>query len=415
MEYIGYLLSAFLVLAVVTPLILQVHNKINRVVKSQEIEQERMQVLTRQAENLLQENAALLAKQDLMVQTLEAVRRALNENLGSLRDSTAKQLTDMRETLTQNMQQMQDGNNRQLENIRKTVDEKLQDTLDKKLSDSFQQVSQRLEQVYKGLGEMQQLANGVGDLKKVLSNVKTRGILGEIQLGAILEQILSPEQYACNVATKPDSRDSVEYAIRLPGEGGEPVWMPVDSKFPLDAYQNLLEAYDTAEQEQVEFALRELKQRVRSFAKDIHTKYIEPPYTTEFAIMFLPTEGLYAELVRCGMVELLQAEYKVNIAGPTTMGALLNSLQMGFRTLAIQKRSNEVWQVLGKVKGEFDTFATVLDATQKRLTQANSELDKLVGVRTRQIQKALRNVQALPSVDGNTLSEDIIELEDSYV
>ena len=183
MEYIGYLLSAFLVLAVVTPLILQVHNKINRVVKSQAIEQERMQVLTRQAENLLQENAALLAKQDLMVQTLEAVRRALNENLGSLRDSTAKQLTDMRETLTQNIQQMQDGNNRQLENIRKTVDEKLQDNLDKKLSDSFQQVSQRLEQVYKGLGEMQQLANGVGDLKKVLSNVKTRGILGEIQLG----------------------------------------------------------------------------------------------------------------------------------------------------------------------------------------------------------------------------------------
>lgn len=348
-------------------------------------------------------------------QKLEGVRQSLNENLGNLRDSSAKQMSDMRETLMQNMQQMQEGNRQQLEKIRNTVDEKLQDTLDKKLNDSFQQVSQRLEQVYKGLGEMQQLANGVGDLKKVLSNVKTRGVLGEIQLGAILEQILSPEQYACNVATKPGSRDNVEYAIKLPGEGGDPVWLPVDSKFPLDAYQKLLDAYDTAEQPQVDVALRELKQRVRNFAKDIHMKYIEPPHTTEFAIMFLPTEGLYAELVRAGMVELLQTEYKVNIAGPTTMGALLNSLQMGFRTLAIQKRSNEVWQVLGKVKGEFDAFATVLDSTQRRLAQANSELDKLVGVRTRQIQRALRNVQALPAAEEHLLAGEVSELEEPYV
>ncbi len=437
MEYLGYVLSALVILAVLVPLILAVGKKADRAMQSQTANQERVQDLTRQVESVRQENAALLAKQDLLVQSYEAamtklqqqqadgsmqteqkldgVRQALNENLANLRDSSARQMADMRETLMQNMQQMQEGNSRQLENIRKTVDEKLQDTLDKKLNDSFQQVSQRLEQVYKGLGEMQQLANGVGDLKKVLSNVKTRGVLGEIQLGAILEQILSPEQYACNVATKPGSRDNVEYAIKLPGEGGEPVWMPVDSKFPLDAYQKLLDAYDTAEQEQVELALRELKQRVRSFAKDIHTKYIEPPHTTEFAIMFLPTEGLYAELVRCGMVETLQAEYKVNIAGPTTMGALLNSLQMGFRTLAIQKRSNEVWQVLGKVKGEFDTFATVLDATQRRLTQANSELDKLVGVRTRQIQRALRNVQALPAAEGESLNVELPEMEDSYV
>lgn len=437
MEYIGYILTALIVLAVLVPLVLWIGKKSDRAAQLQNAGHERVQDLTRQIESVRQENAALLAKQDLLVQSyeaamtklqqqqtdgtmqteqkLESVRQALNENLGSLRDSSARQMADMRETLTQNMQQMQEGNRRQLENIRQTVDEKLQDTLDKKLNESFQQVSQRLEQVYKGLGEMQQLANGVGDLKKVLSNVKTRGVLGEIQLGAILEQILSPEQYACNVATKPGSRDNVEYAIKLPGEGGEPVWMPVDSKFPLDAYQKLLDAYDTADQEMVDAALRELKQRVRSFAKDIHTKYIEPPHTTEFAIMFLPTEGLYAELVRAGMVELLQAEYKVNIAGPTTMGALLNSLQMGFRTLAIQKRSNEVWQVLGKVKGEFDTFATVLDAAQKRLIQANGELDKLVGVRTRQIQRALRNVQALPVAEGDRLAEDVSEMEEPYV
>lgn len=437
MEYIGYILSALIVLVVLCPMVLAMGKKAERAVQVQSANQDRVQDLTRQIESVRQENAALLAKQDMLVQSYEAamsklqqqqadgamqteqkldgMRQALSENLGALRDSSAKQMADMRETLMHNMQQLQEGNNRQLETIRKTVDEKLQDTLDKKLNDSFQLVSQRLEQVYKGLGEMQQLASGVGDLKKVLSNVKTRGVLGEIQLGAILEQILSPDQYACNVATKPGSRDNVEYAIKLPGEGGEPVWMPVDSKFPLDAYQKLLDAYDTAEQEQVEAALRELKQRVRSFAKDIHSKYIEPPYTTEFAIMFLPTEGLYAELVRAGMVETLQAEYKVNIAGPTTMGALLNSLQMGFRTLAIQKRSNEVWQVLGKVKGEFDTFATVLDATQKRLAQANSELDKLVGVRTRQIQRALQNVQALPTVGNELLPADMTEMEEPYV
>ena len=437
MEYAGYILTAVVLLLVMVPLLLLVVKKLDKATQQQVSGQERVQDLTRQVETVRQENAVLLARQDMLVnsfentmakvqqqlldesmrteQKLESVRRVLNENLGTLRDSSAKQMADMRETLTQNMQQMQDGNSRQLENIRRTVDEKLQDTLDKKLNESFQLVSERLEQVYKGLGEMQQLANGVGDLKKVLSNVKTRGVLGEIQLGAILEQILSPEQYACNVATKPGSRDNVEYAIKLPGEGGEPVWLPVDSKFPLDAYQKLLDAYETADQEQVEFALRELKQRVRNFAKDIRSKYIEPPYTTEFGIMFLPTEGLYAELVRCGMVELLQSESKVNIAGPTTMGALLNSLQMGFRTLAIQKRSNEVWQVLGKVKGEFDTFADVLDVAQRRLTQANSELDKLVGVRTRQIQRALKNVQALPTSDGSGNYGEMAELEEPYV
>jgi DNA recombination protein RmuC len=243
---------------------------------------------------------------------------------------------------------------------------------------------------------MQTLAAGVGDLKKVLSNVKTRGVLGEIQLGAILEQLLTPDQYAVNVATKQGSQANVEYAIRLPGTDGSPVWLPVDAKFPLDAYEQLLAAYDTADAAQVEVAVKALKTRVKSFAKDVQTKYIDPPNTTDFAILFIPVEGLYAELVRAGMVEILQREYKVTLAGPTTMSALLNSLQMGFRTLAIQKRSSEVWKVLGAVKSEFDKFATVLEAAQNRLNQANSELDKLVGTRTRQIQRTLKNVETLP-------------------
>ena len=234
-----------------------------------------------------------------------------------------------------------------LDVYKRQVDEKLQKTLDEKLRQSFSRVSEQLESVYKGLGEMQTLAAGVGDLKKVLSNVKTRGILGEIQLGAILEQILSPEQYAENIATVRGSTERVEYAVRLPGDGDEPVWLPIDAKFPADAYGALLEAYDAADAAQVETAAKVLEQRVKTFAKDIHTKYVHVPETTEFGVMFVPVEGLYAELVRRGMVESLQTQYKVVLAGPTTMAALLNSLQMGFRTLAIQKRSSEVWQVLG--------------------------------------------------------------------
>ena len=244
---------------------------------------------------------------------------------------------------------------------------------------------------------MQSLAAGVGDLKKVLSNVKTRGILGEIQLGAILEQILSPEQYAANVATKKGSQANVEYAVRLPGSDGRPVWLPVDAKFPLDAYQQLLDAYDAADPALVDSAKKTLFQRVRGFAKEVHTKYIDPPNTTDFAILFIPTEGLYAELIRGGMAETLQREHQVTLAGPTTMSALLNSLQMGFRTLAIQKRSGEVWKVLGAVKTEFNTFASVLESTQKRLAQAGDDLDKLVGVRTRKIQSTLKQVEALPA------------------
>lgn len=363
----------------------------------------RMEALEKQLSQLqsqLQESqkgdAALLARQDLLLQSMETSLEKLQTGQAHSAMQTEQKLDQMRRSLSESLDRMQAGNQAQLDGIRKTVDEKLQQTLDRKLNDSFQLVSERLEQVYKGLGEMQNLAVGVGDLKKVLSNVKTRGVLGEIQLGAILEQMLAPDQYATNVATKKGSQANVEYAVRLPGNDGTPVWLPIDAKFPLDAYEQVLNAYDSADALQVETAVKQLKTRVKSFAKDVQTKYIDPPATTDFAILFIPVEGLYAELVRVGMVEELQREYKVTLAGPTTMSALLNSLQMGFRTLAIQKRSGEVWKVLGKVKTEFDTFASVLEATQNRLNQANAELDKLVGVRTRQIQRTLKNVESLP-------------------
>ena len=345
----------------------------------------------------------LVARQDMLVTSMES---ALNKLAAQLGDSTVhneQKLENLRRTLSEGMTSLQDANTRQLDSIRKTVDDKLQETLDKKLSDSFRTVSERLEQVYKGLGEMHSLAAGVGDLKKVLSNVKTRGALGEIQLGAILELMLSPEQYGKDVHVTANSRSVVEYAVKLPGEGGRPVWLPIDSKFPVDAYTQLVDAYDTADGAAVEVASKLLRARVREFAKDIRSKYIAPPDTTDFAIMFLPTEGLYAELVRMGMVESLQGEFRVNIAGPTTLGALLNSLQMGFRTLAIQQRSSEVWGILGKVKAEFDTFARVLESTRTRLRQADEDLEKLVGTRTNQIRRALRAIETLPEGEEQTL------------
>lgn len=307
------------------------------------------------------------------VQSLENIRRSVDEKLESIR----------RENL------------RQLDEMRQTVDEKLQKTLEEKMNKSFSLVNERLEQVYKGLGEMQTLAVGVGDLKKVLSNVKTRGILGEIQLGAILSEILSKEQYEENIATKKGSKNVVEFAIKLPADGDSVVYLPIDSKFPGDTYSALRDAIDGGDRQSIELAQKALVQRIKSEAKDIHDKYIDPPNTTEFAIMFLPFEGLYSEVVNMGLVEVLQREYKVNIAGPSTMAALLNSLQMGFKTLAVQKRSAEVWKILGGVKTEFDKFNDVLVMTQQRLDQANKELDKLVGVRTRQIQRQLKDVESV--------------------
>ena len=306
-----------------------------------------------------------------------------------------QKLENIRSTVEKKLTYMQEDNNKQLENIRTTVDEKLQNTLENKLNKSFETVSKQLQQVYKGLGEMQNLAVGVGDLKKVLSNVKTRGILGEIQLSAILKEILSPEQYEENVATKKGSRNVVEFAIKLPADDDSFVYLPIDSKFPGDTYAKLVDAMNSGNKEEIEVCSKNLLRTIKSEAKDIHDKYISPPNTTEFAIMFLPFEGLYAEVVNRGMVEVLQREYKVNVAGPSTMGALLNSLQLGFKTLAVQKRSAEVWQILNDVKREFDAFADVLKKTQTRLNQANTELDKLVGVRTRKIQSQLSKVQKL--------------------
>ena len=333
----------------------------------------------------------------------------------SFSQESGKKLDAMRQTVESRLESLQKDNNQKLDNMRSLVDEKLQKTLDERVSQSFQLVSQRLEQVYKGLREMQNLASGVGDLKKVLSNVKTRGILGEIQLGAILEEILAPEQYETNVVTKKGSQNPVEYAVKLPTEDGAGVYLPIDSKFPGDAYEALVQAYDTGDKAQVEEAAKVLRSRILSFAKDIHDKYIDPPGTTDFAVMFLPFEGLYAEVVNRGLVEELQNRYKINVAGPSTMAALLNSLQMGFRTFAIQKRSSEVWEVLGAVKTEFDKFGGVLEATQKRLEQANKELDKLVGVRTRQIQRKLSSVTRLDPAESEALfaKEDGFRLTDS--
>ena len=315
--------------------------------------------------------------------------------------SFAQSQNDRAIQLEQRLHSFSADNVQSLENIRRSVDEKLQKTLEEKMNKSFSLVNERLEQVYKGLGEMQTLAVGVGDLKKVLSNVKTRGILGEIQLGAILSEILTKEQYEENIATKKGSKNVVEFAIKLPSDGAGTVYLPVDSKFPGDTYSALRDAVESCDKQRIESAQKALVQRIKGEAKDIHDKYIDPPNTTEFAIMFLPFEGLYSEVVNMGLVEVLQREYKVNIAGPSTMAALLNSLQMGFKTLAVQKRSAEVWKILGGVKTEFDKFNDVLVMTQQRLDQANKELDKLVGVRTRQIQRQLKDVESVPLSEQN--------------
>ena len=318
----------------------------------------------------------------------------LEERFKTFSLENEQKLELIRQTVEKRLQFMQEDNNRKLDEMRKTVDDKLKETLEDKLTRSFQLVNERLEQVYKGLGEMRTLAVGVGDLKKVLTNVKSRGILGEIQLSYILKEILAPEQFDENVATNPKATERVEFAVKLPAEDDGFIYLPIDSKFPGDTYTALQDAYESGSAERVEAAAKVLVSTLRKEAKDISEKYICPPYTTEFAIMFLPTEGLYAEAVNRGMVEVLQRDFKVNIAGPSTMAALLNSLQMGFRTLAVQKRSAEVWQLLGSVKNEFDKFNDVLLATQQRLDQANAELDKLVGVRTRQICRKLSSVQA---------------------
>ena len=363
---------------------------------------------TEMQDKRLQElNSQLTQRNDMLQKTVNDTLSQIESRLKTSAVENEQKLEQIRATMEQRITAMQEENSKKLEEMRATVDEKLQKTLEDRISKSFQLVSERLEQVYKGLGEMQTLAAGVGDLKKVLSNVKTRGILGEIQLGAILEQMLSHEQYEENIATKKGSSERVEFAIKLPGDEDGVVYLPIDAKFPADTYTKLVDAYESGSSVEIDLAAKMLERSIKTFAKSIHDKYIEPPQTTDFGIMFLPFEGLYAEVVRRGMIETLQREYKINIAGPTTMAALLNSLQMGFKTLAIQKHSSEVWNILGAVKTEFDKFGDVLSATQQRINQANAELDKLIGTRTRKIQSKLRNVVSLSEAS----SKDILGIE----
>ena len=342
---------------------------------------------------------------------LEAIDRAGAARQKATQDALLAQLTMMerrlegvRGAVSTGLAEMRADNNRKLDEIRVTVDEKLQSTLQTRIAESFRSVSAQLEQVYKGLGEMQNLANDVGSLKQVLSGVKTRGILGEVQLGAILKELLAPAQYAENVATVPGSANRVEFAVRLPGQEGT-VWLPIDAKFPGDTYAHLLDAQNSGDAAAVANARRALQVVLRQEAKDIHDKYIEVPHTTNFGILFLPVEGLYAEVVSTGISDALQREFQITVAGPSTMAALLNALQMGFRTLAIQQRSGEVWQVLGAVKTEFEKFGAGLQQMQRHLTQTGNDLEELIGTRSRAINRKLASVQQLEPTDAVRLLE----------
>ena len=331
-----------------------------------------------------------------------------NRQQMDLNKQSAESIKDVKDTIEKQLKAIREDNSQQLKEMRKTVDEKLQTTLEKRLGESFKQVSERLEQVHKGLGEMQHIASGVGDLKKVLANVKTRGVLGEYQLGNILEQLLTSEQYSKNVATKKGSQAHVEFAIKLPGkETDEEIWMPVDSKFPIENYQLLSDAYDEGDKAKIEEAQKVLLKTVEAFAKDINLKYIDPPHTTDFAIMFLPVEGLYAEVLRHpGLFEVIQRKYRVTVTGPTTLSAFLNSLQMGFRTLAVQKRSSEVWKILEAVKTEFGKFNEQLKKVDKQLTTASRSLYDLRHTRTNVMSRKLKDVGTIESIEA----EEVLEL-----
>ncbi|HEY1608126.1 MAG TPA: DNA recombination protein RmuC, partial [Paraburkholderia sp.] len=338
----------------------------------------------------------------------------LSLQLGQLTEANDRRFAEVRATIEQRLKDIEANNSVKLEEMRRTVDEKLHATLEQRLGESFKLVSERLEQVHRGLGEMQTLAAGVGDLKKVLTNVKTRGTWGEVQLEALLEQMLTADQYAKNVATVPKSNERVEFAIRLPGRGdkegvAEPVWLPIDAKFPREDYERLIDAQERADLAAIDEAGRALEARVRNEARTIAQKYVAPPHTTDFALLFLPTEGLYAEILRRpGLTDLLQRDYRVTIAGPTTLTALLNSLQMGFRTLAIERRSSEVWQVLGAVKTEFGKFGDVLAKTKSQLETVTRSIEA-AEVRTRAMNRKLRDVEALPGEEANGLLGDASE------
>jgi len=345
-----------------------------------------------------------------LAETLDRMGGQLRLSLSTLTTDNQQRLAEVRTALDTQLKSLQTDNAAQLEKMREVVDEKLQKTLEARLSSSFKQIAERLEAVQRGLGEMQSLATGVGDLKRVLSNVKTRGTFGEVRLGALLEQVLTPDQYATNVATIPGSDERVEYAIRLPGADRDTqVWLPIDAKFPVEDYQRLLDAQEAADGETANAAAAALQRRVEAEAKTIREKYVSSPHTTDFALLFLPTEGLYAEVIRRpGLFEKLQRDHHVTVAGPTTLAAILNALQMGFRTLAIEKRSSEVWQILGAVKTEFGRFGDVLDKVKKKLDEAGKHIDA-TGVRTRAIERRLRGVESLADEDAQARMELPVE------
>jgi DNA recombination protein RmuC len=342
-----------------------------------------------------------------LAETLDRMGGQLRLSLSTLTADNEKRLAEVRGTLDAQLKALQKDNAAQLDRMREVVDEKLQKTLETRLGQSFGVIAKQLEAVQRGLGEMQTLAVGVGDLKRVLSNVKTRGTFGEVQLGALLEQMLTTDQYASNVAVVPHSAERVEYAIRLPGQGGDaPVWLPIDCKFPIEDYQRLLEAQERADAEAASAAAQALERRVRDEAKTIRTKYIAPPHTTDFAILFLPAEGLYAEVIRRpGLFETLQRDHRVTVAGPTTLTAILNALQMGFRTLAIEQRSSEVWRLLGEVKTEFGKFGGILEKAEKQLNTVSRSIGE-AGRKTRTISRALRDVESLPAAEVQSLLQD---------
>lgn len=376
-----------------------------------------MHKLTQQPQNerletVLQERLsamehAMEIRQDMTLETISMQMKQMEHRFRTLESANDQRMEALRDTMHRQLRELQADNTKRMEQIRCTVDEHLQTTISRRMNESFRLVNDRLEQVYKGLGEMQSIAGSVGDLKKVLSNVKNRGILGELQLGAILQDILAPEQYAKEISTIPGSSNHVEFAVRLPGSGEqEQIWLPIDSKFPGDTYAALQEAYASGDSEQVKAAKKQLETVLKKCAKEIREKYVMPPYTTRFAILFLPFEGLYAEVVNSDLPEQLQRQYQITIAGPSTMAAMLNALQMGFCTLAIQKRSNEVWEILSAVKSEFETFASALEETQKHIKRAEDDLEKLVGVRTRQINRKLRSIETGNNPAFSFIAED---------
>jgi len=336
-------------------------------------------------------------------------REELSKTLNQFEEKIGKNLKEIKDTTNNKLKDIRDDNTKQLDKMRETVDEKLQKTLEKRIGESFKLVSERLEEVHKGLGEMQTIASGVGDLKKVLENVKSKGVFGEYQLAAILNNILTPDQYGVNVSTNPDHNGSVEFAIKMPGNDNQTLWLPIDSKFPTKDYERLIDEYETGDKNSIDSCRKVLIREIDKYAKDISTKYISPPNTTDFGIMFLPLEGLFAEVLRePGIMETLRDKYKIALTGPTTLSALLNSLQMGFRTLLVQERSSEVWNILAGVKSEFSTFGNHLSKVQSQLTKASSSLENLRGTRTRAMERKLRDVESIDS----SKNDDILELSD---